>query len=86
VEGLRSNWDEPRDPAALLADLTLGRACPARAAHQVERMHELLCCAGTTTVLRYYKYYHGTGFGKASTAEVRKFRWPIKALMQGDAS
>jgi hypothetical protein len=36
-----------------------------------ERMHEIL---GTTTMLRYYKYYHGTGFGKASTAEARKFR------------
>ncbi len=31
----------------------------------VERMHEVLCCAGTTTMLRYYDYYNGTGFGKA---------------------
>ena len=52
----------------------------------VDRMHEVLCCAGTTTMLQYYKYYHGTGFGKASTAEVRNFRCPIKALMQGDAN
>jgi hypothetical protein len=32
--GLRSNWDDPRDPAASLADLTLGRACPVCAAHE----------------------------------------------------
>ncbi len=52
----------------------------------VEHMHEVLCCAGATTMLRYYKHYHGTGFGKASTAAVRNFRCPIKALMQGDAN
>jgi hypothetical protein len=52
----------------------------------VERMHEVLCYAGTKTMLRYHKYYLGTGFGKASTAEVRNFRCPIKALMQGDAN
>jgi hypothetical protein len=52
----------------------------------VERMHEVLCCAGATTMLRYYKHYHGTGFGKASTAAVRNFRCPIKALMQDDAN
>ena len=52
----------------------------------VERMHEVLCCAGATTMLRYYKHYHGTGFGKASTAAVRNFRCPIKELMQGDAN
>ena len=52
----------------------------------VDRMHEVLCCAGTTTMLRYYEYYHGTGFGKASKTEVRNFRCPIKALMQGDAN
>ena len=53
----------------------------------VERMHEVLCCAaaGTTMMLRYYKYYHATGFEKASMAEVQNFRCPIKALMQGDA-
>jgi hypothetical protein len=33
----------------------------------VEHMHEVLCCAGTTSMLRYYDHdhYHGTGFGKA---------------------
>ena len=40
----------------------------------------------TTISLRYYEYYHGTGFGKASKTEVRNFRGPIKALMQGDAN
>jgi hypothetical protein len=49
----------------------------------VEHMHEVLCCAGTTSMLRYYDHYHGTGFGKAHKADVRKFRCPIKALMQG---
>jgi hypothetical protein len=52
----------------------------------VERMHEVLCCAGATTMLRYYKHYHGAGFSKASTAAVRIFRCPIKAFMQGDAN
>jgi hypothetical protein len=50
----------------------------------VEYMHEVLCCAGTTSMLRYYNHYHGTGFGKARKADVREFRCPIKALMQGD--
>ena len=54
--------------------------------HDVERMHEVLCCAGTTTMLRYYDYYKGTGFGKASKADIRNFRCPIKSLMQGDAT
>ena len=49
-------------------------------------MHEVLCCAGTTTMLRYYDYYNGTGFGKASKADIRNFRCPIKPLMQGDAT
>ena len=49
-------------------------------------MHEVLCCAGTTTMLRYYDYYKGTGFGKASKADIRNFRCPIKSLMQGDAT
>ncbi len=49
----------------------------------VDRMHEVLCCAGTTTMLQYYKYYHGTGFGKASTAEVRKFRCPHQGAYGG---
>jgi hypothetical protein len=49
-------------------------------------MHEVLCCAGATTMLRYYKHYHGTGFSKASTAAVQNFRCPIKVLMQGDAN
>jgi hypothetical protein len=52
----------------------------------VELMHEVLCCVGATTMLRYYKHYHGTGFGKASTAAVGNFRCPIKTLMQGDAN
>jgi hypothetical protein len=52
----------------------------------VDRMHEVLCCSGTTTMLLSYDYYHGTGLGKASKAEVRKFRSPIQALMQGDAN
>ena len=52
----------------------------------VERMHEVLCCAGTTMMLRYYDYYKGTGFGKASKADIRNFRCPIKSLMQGDAT
>jgi len=52
----------------------------------VEHMHEVLCCAGTTSMLRYYDHYHGTGFGKARKADVRKFRCPIKALMQGAAT
>ena len=34
-------------------------------------------------MLRYYDHYHGTGFGKSSKADVREFRCPIKALMQG---
>ena len=37
-------------------------------------------------MIRYYKHYHGTGFGKASTAAVGNFRCPIKTLMQGDAN
>ena len=37
-------------------------------------------------MIRYYKHYHGTGFGKASTAAVRNFRCPIKTIMQGDAN
>ena len=37
-------------------------------------------------MLMYYKSYHGTGFGKASKAEVQIFRSPIKVLMQGDAN
>jgi hypothetical protein len=52
----------------------------------LESMHEVLCCEGATTMLRYYKHYHGTGFGKASTAAVRNFRCPIKAIIQGDAN
>ena len=44
-------------------------------------MHEVLCCAGTTTMLRYYDYYNGTGFGKTSKADIRNFRCPIKPLM-----
>jgi hypothetical protein len=52
----------------------------------VEHMHEVLCCAGTTSMLRYYDHYHGTGFGKARKADVREFRCPIKALMQGAAT
>jgi hypothetical protein len=52
----------------------------------IERIHEVLCCAGATTMLRYYKHYHSTGFGKASTAAVRNFRCPIKTFMQGDAN
>jgi hypothetical protein len=52
----------------------------------VEHMHEMLCCAGTTSMLRYYDHYHGTGFGKARKADVREFRCPIKALMQGAAT
>ena len=52
----------------------------------VEYMHKVLCGAGATTMLRYQKHYHGTGFGKASMAEVRNFRCPIKVLMQGDAN
>jgi hypothetical protein len=51
----------------------------------VEHMHEVLCCAWTTSMLRYYDHYHGTGFGKARKADVREFRCPIKALMQGAA-
>jgi hypothetical protein len=47
----------------------------------VDRMHEVLCCAGTTTMLRYYDYYNGTGFGKTSKADIRNFRCPIKPLM-----
>ena len=49
-------------------------------------MHHILCCAGTTVMLRYYDYYKGTGFGGASKAEIRAYRCPIKALMQGDAN
>ena len=52
----------------------------------VERMHQILCCAGTTLMLRYYDHYKGTGFGGASKAEIRAYRCPIKALMQGDAN
>ncbi len=52
----------------------------------VERLHEVLCCAGATTMLWYYKHYHGTGFGEASTAAVQNFRCPIKVLMQGYAN
>jgi hypothetical protein len=52
----------------------------------VEHMHEVLCCAGTTSMLLYYDHYHGTGFGKARKADVREFRCPIKALMQGAAT
>jgi hypothetical protein len=52
----------------------------------VERMHQILCCAGTTQMLRYYDHYKGTGFGGASKAEIRAYRCPIKALMQGDAT
>jgi hypothetical protein len=52
----------------------------------VECMHEVLCFAGTTTMRLYYKYYHGTGLGKESTAEVRNFRCPIKTMMQVDAN
>jgi hypothetical protein len=37
-------------------------------------------------MLQYYDHYNGTGFGKASKTEVRQFRCPIKALMQGDAN
>ena len=49
-------------------------------------MHQTLCCAGTTLMLRYYDHYKGTGFGGASKAEIRAYRCPIKSLMQGDAN
>jgi hypothetical protein len=59
---------------------------PSDTMRDVRHMHEVLCCAGTTSMLRYYDYYHGTGFGKARKADVREFRCPIKALMQGAAT
>jgi hypothetical protein len=52
----------------------------------VERMHEVLCCAGTTATLRYYDYYKGTGFGNASKTDIRNFKCPIKPLMHGEAT
>jgi hypothetical protein len=51
---------------------------PSDTMRDVRHMHEVLCCAGTTSMLRYYDYYHGTGFGKARKADVREFRCPIK--------
>jgi hypothetical protein len=59
---------------------------PSDTMRDVRHMHEVLCCAGTTSMLRYYDYYHGTGFGKARKADIREFRCPIKALMQGAAT
>jgi hypothetical protein len=44
----------------------------------VEHMHKVLCCAGTTSMLRYYDHYHGTGFGKSRKTDIREFRCPIK--------
>ena len=52
----------------------------------VERMHEVLCCAGTTAMLRYYDYYKGTGFGNANKTDIRNFKCPIKPLMHGEAT
>ena len=46
----------------------------AAAPSSVERMHQILCCAGTTLMLRYYDHYKGTGFGGASKAEIRAYR------------
>ena len=77
----------PRKHTALAATTTApATKTSAPNKQDVERMHEVLCCAGTTTMLRYYDYYKGTGFGKASKADIRNFRCPIKSLMQGDAT
>ena len=77
----------PRKHTALAATTTAPATKTSASNKQdVERMHEVLCCAGTTTMLRYYDYYEGTGFGKASKADIRNFRCPIKSLMQGDAT
>jgi hypothetical protein len=43
---------------------------PSSTTRSVERMHEVLCCAGTTATLRYYDYYKGTGFGNASKTDI----------------
>ncbi len=50
----------------------------------VERMHEVLCCAGTTATISYYDYYKGTSFGNASKTDIRNFKCPIKPLMHAD--
>jgi hypothetical protein len=52
----------------------------------VERMHEVLCCAGTTSMLCYYDYYKSTGFGNAGKRDIRNFKCPIKPLMHGEAT
>jgi hypothetical protein len=59
---------------------------PLPTTRSVERMHEVLCCAGTTAMLRYYDYYKGTGFGNASKRDIRNFKCPIKPLMHGEAT
>ncbi len=71
----------PRRHTALAATTTAPATKTSASNKQdVERMHEVLCCAGTTTMLRYYDYYEGTGFGKASKTDIRNFRCPIKSL------
>jgi hypothetical protein len=46
----------------------------------VDRMHEVFCCVGTTTMLRYYDYYNGTGFGKAASPTLETSDAPSKRL------
>jgi hypothetical protein len=84
-------WQIPVLPPrkhTVLAAITTAPATKTLASNKqdVDCMHEVLCCAGTTTMLQYYDYYNGTGFCKASKADIRIFRCPIKPLMQGDAT
>jgi hypothetical protein len=71
---------------ALTATTSAPATTTSSSAKSVERMHEVLCCAGTTAMLRYYDYYKGTGFGNASKPEIRNFKCPIKPLMHGEAT
>jgi hypothetical protein len=59
---------------------------PSSTTRIVERMHEVLCCAGTTATIRYYDYYKGTGFGNTSKTDIRNFKCPINPLMHGEST